>query len=230
MAWFGKERGRTKSLDRLSTQPGALGVYAAAGLPDPHTPAGDLRLLAIDIETTGLDPDRDILLSIGFVPVDGYAITLAGARSVRVRPPAGHAGVGASATIHGLTDDAVEAGIPASEALDVVAEALTGRVLLAHHAPIEVGFLSRLCREVSGAELPCRVVDTMELARRAYPPHINPPPGALRLWAARERHGLPVYAAHDALLDALACAELYLAQLAEIEARSDRPITVDRLT
>lgn len=87
MAWFGKERGRTKSLDRLSTQPGALGVYAAAGLPDPHTPAGDLRLLAIDIETTGLDPDRDILLSIGFVPVDGYAITLAGlVRCASARP------------------------------------------------------------------------------------------------------------------------------------------------
>ena len=41
-------------------------------------------------------------------------------------------------------------------------------------------------------------------------------PGDLRLWSARERHGLPVTTAHDALGDALACAELYLAQTAEL--------------
>ena len=47
--------------------------------------------------------------------------------------------------------------------------------------------------------------------------------GALRLWTARERRGLPVYRAHEALTDALACAELYLAQRAELAAR--RPET-----
>ena len=47
----------------------------------------------------------------------------------------------------------------------------------------------------------------------------EPEPGALRLWAARKRRGLPVYRAHEALSDALACAELYLAQRAELEAR-----------
>ncbi|WP_454228235.1 hypothetical protein [Propioniciclava flava] len=48
--------------------------------------------------------------------------------------------------------------------------------------------------------------------------------GQLRLWAARERFGLPAYQAHDALTDALACAELYLAQVAEL--RSPRPLTL----
>ena len=48
----------------------------------------------------------------------------------------------------------------------------------------------------------------------------EPEGGALRLWAARERRGLPVYRAHEALTDALACAELYLAQAAELAARS----------
>ena len=42
----------------------------------------------------------------------------------------------------------------------------------------------------------------------------------MRLWTARERRGLPVYRAHEALTDALACAELYLAQRAELEAQS----------
>jgi len=49
------------------------------------------------------------------------------------------------------------------------------------------------------------------------------PPGALRLSTARAHVGLPRYAAHEALTDALACAELYLAQRAELEA--ERPET-----
>ena len=39
--------------------------------------------------------------------------------------------------------------------------------------------------------------------------------GQLRLWNARTRYGLPVYKAHNALTDAVATAELYLAQVAE---------------
>jgi DNA polymerase-3 subunit epsilon len=75
--------------------------------------------------------------------------------------------------------------------------------------------------------MPCEVVDTFVLEQRALEGSAGsgrwgrePEPGALRLWAARERRGLPVYRAHEALVDALACAELYLAQCAELEARS----------
>ncbi|MGL6010674.1 MAG: 3'-5' exonuclease, partial [Shewanella oncorhynchi] len=37
---------------------------------------------------------------------------------------------------------------------------------------------------------------------------------SLRLGACRERYGLPIYTAHSALTDALACGELLLAQMA----------------
>jgi DNA polymerase-3 subunit epsilon len=68
--------------------------------------------------------------------------------------------------------------------------------------------------------MPCVVVDTFELERRVVAGGwgAEPARGALRLWTARERRGLPVYRAHEALTDALACAELYLAQRAELEA------------
>jgi DNA polymerase-3 subunit epsilon len=58
-------------------------------------------------------------------------------------------------------------------------------------------------------------VDTMELQSRVLRSHAGDdlPPGALRLTTARAHLGLPRYAAHEALTDALACAELYLAQV-----------------
>ncbi len=59
---------------------------------------------------------------------------------------------------------------------------------------------------------------TLALQRRLLTRHGEVPRGALRLWRARERHGLPAVKAHDALGDALACAELYLAEVAELGA------------
>jgi DNA polymerase-3 subunit epsilon len=163
---------------------------------------------------------RDRVLSAGFVPVDGLRIDLAGARHLVVRD---EGGVGQSATVHRLTDDVVAAGEPLEDVVAQVLRALRGRALLAHFARIEVGFLDAVCRSRWGAGLPCVVVDTLELERRA---HANPwgPPvdvaGGLRLFRARERRGLPQYTAHHALVDALACGELYLAQAADLLAAS----------
>jgi DNA polymerase-3 subunit epsilon len=182
----------------------------------PET-GGPARLLAIDLETTGLDPARDSVLAIGFVPVEDGEIVLAGARRIVV---AGAHEVGDSATIHGLTDDDVAAGVPLTEALDETLAALDGRALLAHHAPIETIFLARSCRETGRTWPEPAVVDTMAAEARHHERWGHQaPPGALRLWAARDRFGLPAYKAHDALMDAIGCAELHLAQVAERERR-----------
>ncbi len=213
----GPQARREAALREVS--PGPLLDYLAEPFPAEDTPLDELPLLAIDLETTGLDPARDRLLSVGFVPVDGRRIDLAGARHIVVRDDGG---VGQSATVHGLTDDVVADGEPVDAVVAEVLGALRGRVLLAHFARIETGFLDAVCRRQWGVGLPCLVVDTLELERRE---HANPwgPPAevvGLRLFHARERRGLPQYKAHHALVDALACGELYLAQTAELAARS----------
>jgi DNA polymerase III subunit epsilon len=199
--------------------PGPLRDYLGVPSPALDTPLAEVPLLAVDIETTGLDPRSDRVLSLGFVPVDGGRVVLGGARSTVVRDAGG---VGQSATVHGLTDDRLARGVPLEDAVAGLLGALTGRVLLAHFARIETAFLGAVCQRAWGAGMPCVVADTFELERRARAGGwgSEPPRGALRLWAARERYGLPVYRAHEALTDALACAELYLAQCAELQARS----------
>ncbi|MFL6081239.1 MAG: exonuclease domain-containing protein [Ornithinibacter sp.] len=202
--------------------PGPLADYLSVPLPDLATALSDLRLLAVDIETTGLDPRRDRVLSIGWLPVDGGRIELGGAGQVVVRDAGGAAGVGQSATVHGLTDDRLAGGEPLEDAVARLLAALAGRALLAHFARIETQFLAAVCERAWGAGMPCVVVDTFELERRVVAGGwgAEPERGALRLWTARERRGLPVYRAHEALTDALACAELYLAQRAELEAQT----------
>jgi DNA polymerase-3 subunit epsilon len=180
--------------------------------PDDRTGVEELRLLAVDLETTGLSPERDRVLAVGWVPVDGTRIDLSGARRHVVRRD----DPGTAVTIHGLTHDDLEVGQPLEEVLAALREALSGRVLLAHYAEFDLAFLDAAYRSVG--EPPLRPLDvcTQDLQRRLLERHGDVPPDALRLWRARKRYGLPPTKAHDALGDALACAELYLAQVAEL--------------
>lgn len=216
------DRQRRWALERVADGP--LHDYLSVPLPPWSTPVEELPLLAVDLETTGFDPASDAIISIGFVPVDGGVVRLGGARRIVVRT---NGAVGQSATIHGLTDDVVADGIPLDEALGQVLPALAGRALLAHHALIEMKFLSMACKRLYGHRLPVVRVDTMLLQLRIVAPVAldrDPPEGSLRLWNARDRFGLPAFRAHDALADALACAELYLAQRAELG--HDRELTL----
>ena len=153
---------------------------------------------------------------------------LAGAQEVLVRPPPG-IDVGASATVHRLTDDAVAAAPTLGDVLPDLLAALEARVLLAHHAPIELGFLKRAAREAYGARLPLTAVDTMALQHQlVLGQHAEISPGSLRLNEARQHFGLPRYPAHRALIDAVATGELLLAQVAELEHRLGRePVLSD---
>ena len=116
-----------------------------------------------------------------------------------------------SATVHGLKDCDVAEGAELSQALDEFLSALAGRVLVAHHAPLDLGFLDRACIDIYGVPLIARCVDTLELEKRRRA-HRNQEhkAGQLRLGALREHYGLPRLRAHNALADAIATAELLL--------------------
>ncbi|QXT62168.1 3'-5' exonuclease [Tessaracoccus palaemonis] len=213
MAWF--RRGNAVLAPRVPYGP--LRRFLLSTPPGRDTPLEELRLLAIDLETTGLSPASDHILSVGMVDVDGLCIPLGTATNVLVNPGTG---VGQSAVIHGLTDDELLAdGIPPAAALDLVFERLVGRVLLAHHAGVEVGFLTAAVRSLHGITIGIPAVDTMVLGHRALGIGEDHPADALRLWRLRRRSGLPTYKGHDAVVDALACAELYLALAQELGLR-----------
>ncbi|MEL6443621.1 MAG: exonuclease domain-containing protein [Bacteroidota bacterium] len=196
---------------------GPMRAFLDAPPPDPRTPLGEVELLSLDLETTGLDPKRDAILSVGSVPVAGGAVKVGQSAHVLVRADRS---VAQSATVHGLLDCDVEEGISLEDALAHVLERLAGRVLLAHHAVFDHGCLDHACRVVYGVPLLVPTVDTLAIARRrhharAHQHHGTAAPDAFRLATLREAHGLPAYHAHNALSDALATAELFLAMIAE---------------
>lgn len=189
---------------------GPLADYYAQGLADLGAPLADTRMVAIDLETDGLDTQASALLEAGFVGMDASRIDLSGARRIRFRPRTALSAD--SVVIHGITDDVAAEALAEPEALAGLLPHLAGKVLVAHFAQIEAGFLDAACQRVFGAPFVAPFVCTMQLETRWFPRERAA--DGLRLGKLRARYGLPAYHAHDGLVDAIACGELLLAQLA----------------
>jgi DNA polymerase-3 subunit epsilon len=185
--------------------------------PGGDAPWREVEFTVIDLETTGLDPTSDEIISFATVTVSGGRITLVDARYELVRPnrmPASD-----SIRIHGLREADLIDAPPLDEVLDRLLTALAGRALVAHVAAVERGFLgSALASE--GLKLSSPWVDTAALDRerrrlRRLPPAETDPIGLSDL--ARSL-GLPVHRPHHADGDALTTAQAFIALATHLEA------------
>lgn len=195
--------------------PSPMRDYLSLPLADLKQDWRATPIVALDLETTGLNPDRDSILSIGLVELSRGAIHLDTAWHEVVRVDA--AIPESSAVIHQITDDQAAAGKPLTELLPEVLKRLAGKVMLVHYARIEQQFMDFACRRIYGLPFIIPIIDTLPIAQRRLElrnPTIRP--SNLRLFNLRPLYGLPNYKAHDALYDALATAELFLAMVAEI--------------
>lgn len=187
-------------------------------LPAPGARVLELEMIAVDFETTGLDARRDHILAAGWVLVRGERIVMGSARELRARSAAPD-GVGQSATIHGILDSDLDEAGGIESLLEQLLPELAGRPIVAHAATIERGFLAAVLRRLGGVPLPNPFIDTMALERRLLEGaggSVRELHGDLTLDACRARHGLPEYQLHSASADAVACAELLLAQMAQL--------------
>lgn len=183
-------------------------------------------MVALDLETTGLDSQRDHILSIGLVQLDGGEIDLGSAWHQLVHSPQELRED--NVVIHRLTDDNVAAAPPLTQVLPELLQRLGGRVLIAHHAGIELGFIDAACRRLYGQGFYMPTIDTELLARRqAQRQHRVIGPNGLRLANLRAEFGLPRKKSHNALYDALAAAELLQVLAASQAGR--KPLPVRRL-
>jgi DNA polymerase-3 subunit epsilon len=167
----------------------------------------------VDLETTGLDPRHDEIVSFASVPIDAGRVSIGGVVTATIRPrtmPSGE-----TIRIHGLRPADLAEAPALPEVLDQILEALTGRHLVAHAAWIERGFLGAALRPM-GLRVARPVLDTAGIARHV----LDLEPGrdrTVRLADAAHRFGLPVHRPHIAEGDALTTAQLFIALAAHLD-------------
>lgn len=170
----------------------------------------DARYVALDLETDGLEPAQDRILAAGWVPIAPPWIELnqADYGVVLSTDP-----LSQSAVIHGLSERDIRHGEPLPKVLRRLARWLDGAVLVAHHAPFDWEFLRRAFASEDIICKPLAILDTLRLEQKRLSRHKEWfERNELTLGACRERYHLPAMQQHHALSDAVACAELFLAQ------------------
>lgn len=197
---------------RRHALPAVLARVWSAPLPRRAVPVEDLRFLVCDAEMTGLDPRSCTVLSLGWVAVEGGEIDLGTARHVLLEA---EQGVGPSAAVHGLRDCELRDGMAPREALATLLADAQQRIFVFHNAALDLAFLDRMAAKTWGVPLLLPAVDTMKIEERIlHRERGGIRDGDLRLRACRSRYGLGRHREHSALGDAIATAELFLAQLA----------------
>jgi DNA polymerase III epsilon subunit family exonuclease len=165
------------------------------------TPLPLVPFVAVDVETTGLDPARDAIVEIGAVRVQGGKIVdqfetlVAVDRTIPL----------AARRIHGIRNDMLVGKPRIAEALPLFMR-FAGQGALVEHSfgAFDVAFLE----QALGQDLPFPLVNTHTLSRKLFP-HMR----RHSLEECCKRHGIQNTRAHRALSDATATATLLLCLL-----------------
>jgi DNA polymerase-3 subunit epsilon len=185
---------------------------------------------ALDLETGGLDARHDPIISVGMVPVRGGVIRLGEAFSTLIRPEAGRPIRPESVQAHQLLAGDLRKSPPLGAVLMEVDRRLADGVLLVHNRGVDVPFLKGGHARSGLRWRKPQVVDTVDLIaktasrRRFLRPASGEEMPSFNLSEARRAHGLPDYEAHDALIDAVSTAELFLVLRQAIGAKTLRDL------
>jgi DNA polymerase-3 subunit epsilon len=160
-------------------------------------------LASLDFEATGLNFERDRIISLGVVPIDDGRIDVG--RSVYELVDPGDVELRETVTIHGLRPVDVRGASSTDAARETLRRALAGRFLITWYATVEASFLAKLF-----GTRPTRWMRRSIDVRRLVVGLLGAEAARLTLEQAAARFEVPVASPHHALDDALVTAQLFL--------------------
>ena len=183
----------------------------AALAPAEAIPLANLPLIALDLETTGLDPQVDRIVSFAALPLRGPHPDGDGT-DLLVHP--GMPIPAAATAIHGIDDAAVAAAVPYPLHHAAVVERLHGRVALGH----TIGFdLAVIAAEARRHRLHLPGPTSLCLAELAAA--VLPDSAAVDLDRLAERFDVAIEGRHTARGDAAAAARIWAQLLPHLQDR-----------
>ena len=172
-------------------------------------PAPEGEWVSLDLETTGLDPASDHILSLAAVPVRAGRVLLSERFERRIRPDRAF-GI-ESIRHHRITPDEASAGEPVVEVVREFLHWLGGRRLLGYNLGFDLDMLAPHVRALAGFDLPNPTVDLADAVAAAQRRQRPDAPVNLDLVHIANRLGVPMIGRHTALGDATTVALCWLA-------------------
>lgn len=179
--------------------------------PD-DTRVEEVRFVVLDSETTGLDPKKDRIVTIGAVVVQQGQILLDDQYEAVIKFDYNTASV----VVHGVTREAAqEEGMEEVDALREFLAYLRNGIIVGHHIGFDVEIFSERCQQRFGLSLFNRWLDTMELTlhledRGAFPGEDENERKDFSLDGLCRRFNIPPHDRHTAPGDAFITAQILL--------------------
>ncbi|MEJ5172448.1 MAG: 3'-5' exonuclease [Hydrogenothermaceae bacterium] len=166
------------------------------------------EFVAFDTETTGLDPKKDEILSIGAVKIKENKIELRDRFYTVIKPnfPINEETI----KIHGLRKKDLENGIPIEDAVEKFLYFIGSRTLVGYYLEFDVAMINKYTRKMIGIELPNKQI---EVSGMYYDYKIGKIPQGfvdLRFDSILKDLNIPTFGKHDALNDAIMTALVFL--------------------
>ena len=177
-------------------------------------PLTALEFVVFDSELTGMDERQDEIVALGAVRIVNMRIMAGETFHSYVRPS--NLAHSESTLIHRITPNQLRAAPTLAEVLPAFLEFCGPRLLIGHYVTLDVAFLNRACQQLLGGAIRNPCLDTLRLAQ-AYTAKCSTNyydfdyfQTSFALNDLSRQYGLPLFAAHDALEDALQTAYLFL--------------------
>lgn len=156
--------------------------------------------VVFDIETTGLNPGRDVLTEIGALRLQNGEITERFSTFVNPGRP-----ISAEITkLTGITDEMVANAPPQEQAVTEFLDFVGSDVLVAHNADFDISFINAAANLLN-LPLHNTYLDTLELSRLLFPQLKRH-----KLDIVAAHLGIPLETHHRAIEDATATAQIFL--------------------
>jgi DNA polymerase-3 subunit epsilon len=171
--------------------------------------------IALDCETTGLDPTRDEIIAVAAIPIRRNRLLTSRRLHLTIRPE--RAPTAETVKVHHLRPMDVAEGMTMTEALPRILDFIGPRPLVGYYIEFDLRMLNRYVAPALGARLVNPLIDVSRLYyayryQRGIPNPGHAYTGAcdLRFETIRQDLGLPVLAQHNAHNDALTAGMMYL--------------------
>lgn len=123
------------------------------------TPIEDVRFVVLDSETTGLDPRKDRIVTIGAIAVVNYEILIEDSFEALLKVEYNSSAV----TVHGVTREESRIGLDEPAALDQFVKYLGDGVIVGHHISHDVDTFNAGYERHFGFRMENSSLDTMAL-------------------------------------------------------------------
>ena len=188
-----------------------------AAVPAGNCMFDSIRYVSFDTETTGLNPKKDKILSIGAVAVKNWDIDIKDRFECLLNQS--YTATADAIEVHGLLTKNNTNQVEEQHALQSFVHYLGNAVLIGHNVSFDVSIINHALFKYWGVKLKNKCIDTMYLANRLYPANHIMRPGDLTLDKLGGDYKITLSDRHTASGDSFITALLFLKMSYQLQKR-----------